>query len=61
MMLLWERREICNTKTWPFSWITLPWRLLKITGVWHDVTMREKRNMQYKDIAIFLDYRAVEV
>ena len=34
----------------------MPWRLLKITRAWHDVTMREKRNMQYKDMAIFLDY-----
>ena len=34
---------------------------VKITGTWYGFTMREKRNMKYKDMAIFLDYRAVEV
>ena len=46
-----------------FSQITLPWRLrkvIKITGTWH-AFMREKRKMKYEDVAIFLDYRAVEV
>ena len=33
---------------------------VKITGTWH-AFMREKRNMKFKDMAIFLDYRAVEV